>query len=108
MIDERLASARIAALFSVARPAYLATLANAALLLVVVWGAFSHVLLIGWAVLLAALTLGRAGLHRSYDRRPAARTPQQWERMLLVGAACAGALWALPPAVLLPQSEPLL
>jgi len=37
--EERLAAARVAALFNVARPAYFASAANAALLLFVLWGA---------------------------------------------------------------------
>ena len=55
MVDQRLAAARIATLFKVARPAYLATIANAALLLLVLWGTLPAAPLLGWSGLVVVL-----------------------------------------------------
>ena len=71
MVQRTLATARVAALFSVARPAYYATLANAGLLLLVLWETFPVALLVAWFAVLLAITLLRIGLHRSYAHRVA-------------------------------------
>jgi diguanylate cyclase (GGDEF)-like protein/PAS domain S-box-containing protein len=112
MAGERLAAARIAALFNVARPAYYATVANAAILIAVLWGAMPSTLLLAWFGILTALTLGRLWLHRRYMRGamgPASSSgAERWESQFALGALAAGALWTFPPAVFFPQSEPLL
>ena len=108
MTERTLAEARVAALFRVARPAYFATLANAALLLLVLWEAFPAPLLIAWFGTLAAVTLARMALHRIYLRSPDRRAPGRWESLFTLGAIAAGALWTFPSAVFLPSSEPLL
>ncbi|MEJ0001325.1 MAG: hypothetical protein WDO13_20510 [Verrucomicrobiota bacterium] len=108
MSEDRLAAARVAALFNVARPAYFASVANAGLLLVAVWEALPPALLLAWFGALAALTLGRTGLQRSYRRNAGARAPGRWESLFVLGAFAAGALWAYPAAVFLPVIEPLL
>ncbi|MFY9317339.1 MAG: hypothetical protein WAO95_17510 [Burkholderiales bacterium] len=56
---ERFEAARVAALFRVARPAYFATIALGALLLLVLWGAFPAGLLTAWLGAIVALTLAR-------------------------------------------------
>ena len=104
----QLVAARVAALFVVARPAYFATIANAGLLMLVLWESFHVALLLSWCAVLLGVTLARAGLHRAYVRDAARRTPPRWESLFTLGAIAAGALWALPPAVFLPVSDPLL
>ena len=109
--SERLTSARIAALFNVARPAYFATLINAGLLVVVLWEAFPAGLLLVWLTLLVALTVARIAFHRRYASSAAqgrVGDPARWETRFAAGALVAGALWAYPPAVFLPASDPLL
>jgi diguanylate cyclase (GGDEF)-like protein/PAS domain S-box-containing protein len=106
--EARLAAARVAALFSVARPAYFATVANAGLLMLVLWEAFPVPLLLAWFGVLLAVTLARAGLHRAYVRDAGRRAPQRWETHFALGAIAAGAIWTYPPAVFLPLSDPLL
>src|SRR5260221_841935 len=108
MIEERLAAARVAALFNVARPAYFATIALAGLLLLVLWEAFPATLLLAWFGILGALTLARIGLQRAYVRRPQARKPERWESLFVLGTIAAGALWTFPSAVFLLAAEPLL
>ena len=108
MAEKQLVTARVAALFSVARPAYYATLANACLLLLVLWEAFPVALLLWWFGVLVAVTLGRVALHRAYVRDAGRHAPQRWESLFTLGAIAAGALWTYPPAVFLPVSDPLL
>jgi diguanylate cyclase (GGDEF)-like protein/PAS domain S-box-containing protein len=108
MIEERLAGERIAALYRVAQSAYFATLANALLLVLVLWGAFPAAQLLGWFALIVAVTLGRAALRRAYARRDGARDPRLWERRFAAGALAAGLAWTVPAVLFLPASEPLL
>jgi diguanylate cyclase (GGDEF)-like protein/PAS domain S-box-containing protein len=108
MAGDRLAETRVAALFDVAKPAYFATLANAALLLLVLWDSFPAVLLGIWFSALTAVTLVRVWLHRRYVAARQARSAQRWERWFALGALVAGALWAFPLAVFAPGSDPLL
>jgi diguanylate cyclase (GGDEF)-like protein/PAS domain S-box-containing protein len=108
MVEEKLAAARVATLFSVSRPAYYATLANAGLLMAILWDMFPVVLLAAWSGLLVAVTLGRVGLHRAYVRDPQRHPPRRWESQFTLGAIAAGALWTYPAAVFLPVSDPLL
>jgi diguanylate cyclase (GGDEF)-like protein/PAS domain S-box-containing protein len=107
MADERLVSARVAALFGVARPAYYATVVNAGLLLLVLWEAFPAALLVAWFGALVALTAARVVWHR---RQLAAGNadPRRREATFALGAFAAGALWSFPSAVFFPASDPLL
>jgi len=107
MADERLVAARVAALFNVSRPAYYATVANAGLLLLVLWEALPAELLLAWFGALVALTAVRVGLHRrlSGARNP---DPRRREAYFALGAFAAGALWSFPSAVFFPASDPLL
>ncbi|MSQ63015.1 MAG: PAS domain S-box protein, partial [Betaproteobacteria bacterium] len=107
MSEQKIVTARVAALFRVARPAYFATLANAVLLLLVLWEAFPVTLLLAWFGGVVAVTLARVGLHRAYARGAGRHTPYRWEALFALGAIAAGALWAYPPAVFLPVSDPL-
>ena len=106
--DANLDAARVAALFSVARPAYYATLANAGLLVLVLWDAFPAALLLGWFGVLVAVTLARVGLQRAYARHAEQKPSRRWESLFTLGAVVAGALWTYPLAVFLPVSDPLL
>src|SRR5512147_1537030 len=108
MVEERLAEARVAALYKSARSAYFATVANGALLLLVLWNEFPTALLLGWLGLVAVVTVARSGLQRAYARTPGGRDPRRWETRFAVGAISAGLLWTYPPAVFLPASDPLL
>ena len=108
MAEQKIVMAQVAALFRVARPAYYATLANAGLLMLVLWEAFPVALLLAWFGAIVAVTLARIGLHRSYARDDSRRTPQRWEALFTLGAITAGLLWAYPPAAFLPLGDPLL
>jgi diguanylate cyclase (GGDEF)-like protein/PAS domain S-box-containing protein len=108
MPEQRLATARVAALFSVARPAYYATLINASLLVLVLWETLPAALLIAWSAALLAVTVVRFGLHQAYARNARRQSPQRWESQFALGAVAAGALWTYPSAVFLAASDPLL
>ena len=107
MDEGRLAAARVAALFNVARPAYYASIALAGLLLLVLWEALPAPVLLGWFGLLVAVTLVRLGLHRAYLRSNRAHAGR-WETRFAVGALAAGALWTFPAAVFVPETDALL
>ena len=108
MTEDRLSAERVAALFSIARPGYYGSIANAGLLLVVLWDQFPPLLLATWFGLLVALTLVRIALNRRYLREGAAADPASWERRFALGALAAGALWSFPAAVFLGEHDPLL
>jgi diguanylate cyclase (GGDEF)-like protein/PAS domain S-box-containing protein len=107
MADERLVAARVAALFNVSRPAYYATVANAGLLLLVLWEALPAELLLAWFGTLVTLTAVRIGLHRRLSGAPNP-DPRRREAYFVLGAFAAGALWSFPPLVFFPASDPLL
>jgi diguanylate cyclase (GGDEF)-like protein/PAS domain S-box-containing protein len=107
-MEERLAAARVAALFSLARPAYFAAAINPALLLLVLWGAFPAQVLLTWFGLIAAVTVARLGLARAYERNGGAGEPRRWELRFAAGTTAAGLLWIVPAVWFLPGSDPLL
>jgi diguanylate cyclase (GGDEF)-like protein/PAS domain S-box-containing protein len=106
-LRERLDQARLAVLFASAKAADAATLLNAALLAAIVWGPFTAQVLTAWVGALLVVTLCRGLLHRQYAGDPGRRAPEHWERLFALGAFAAGALWAVPPAVLFAESDPL-
>ncbi len=108
MVEERLAAARVAALYKLARPAYFAAAINPALLLLVLWGAFPAPVLLAWFGLNVALTLARLALARAYARSNGAGKPRSWELRFAAGTAAAGLLWVVPAVWFLPGSDPLL
>jgi diguanylate cyclase (GGDEF)-like protein/PAS domain S-box-containing protein len=108
MVEERLAAARVAALYKLARPAYFAAAINPALLLLVLWGAFPAPVLLAWFGLNVVLTLARLVLARAYARSNGAGKPRSWELRFAAGTAAAGLLWVVPAVWFLPGSEPLL
>ncbi len=101
-------AARVATLYRVARPAYATTLANAAILVAVLWGAMDDALLLWWFAALLAVTLVRLALHRAFGRARAGAPARAWELRFALGALATGAIWALAPALLFPAGDPLL
>ena len=108
MIEQRFAAARVAALFGVARTAYVTTIAAGGLLLAILWNSFPAGVLSAWFAALVLVTLGRAALHRRYVRDPGRLAPRAWEKRFALGALAAGALWLVPSAALFPAGDPLL
>ena len=108
MREERLAAARVAALFNVAKPAYYASVALAGLLLLVLWEALPQAVLLAWFGLVVAVTLVRVGLHRAYLRSGPRTEARRWEVRFALGALAAGALWTFPATVFVPETDPLL
>ncbi len=106
--DQSLEAARVSTLYRVARPAYATTLANAAILVAVLWGARQETELLGWYAAVLVVTLARIALHRSFAHAGAAGAARRWEHRFALGALTTGAIWAYAPAVLFPDSGPLL
>jgi diguanylate cyclase (GGDEF)-like protein/PAS domain S-box-containing protein len=104
----RVESARVAALFGIAKTAYAATLAAGGLIVAMLWGSAPAAQLALWFGALAAATLARLALHRSYTRDAARRAPLAWERRFAAGAFAAGLLWATPVALFYPAQDALL
>ena len=108
MVEERLAAARIAALFGVAKNAYATSLAAGLLLCAILWNTIAAPALLGWLVLLVAVALGRIVLHRAYRRDPERLPALAWEKRFVAGAIASGIVWTVPPALLFPAGDPLL
>jgi diguanylate cyclase (GGDEF)-like protein/PAS domain S-box-containing protein len=106
---ERLHAGRVAALFDLARPAHFATLANAAIVTVALWGPLTAHVLFGWFAAVLAVSVARMALQRRFAN-DAARPgdPHRWEMRFALGALAGGALWAFAVVVLFPSGEPLL
>ena len=109
MTEERLNTARVATLFTLARPAYATTVALAGILVVALWAPYAAPLLLGWFALICAVTLVRIGLHlRFVSAAPGGRNPLQWENRFAFGALVSGAVWAFAGMVFFPESDPIL
>lgn len=106
--DEALSGARVSTLYRVARPAYATTLANAAILVAVLWGATAGAVLPAWYAAVLAVTLARLALQRAFARDGGQGDARNWESRFALGALVSGAIWAYAPAVLFPASDPLL
>ena len=106
--DEVLSASRITTLYRGARPAYATTLANAAILVAVLWGATAGAALTAWYAAVLAVTLARLALHRAFARAGGRGDARSWENRFALGALASGAIWAYAPAVLFPAGDPLL
>jgi len=106
--DPRLDAARVEALYRVSKPAYVATLANAGILLVVLWGPYTAGVLLAWFGAMLAVTLARVGLHFAYLRLGLGGDALRWEARLALGALASGAVWSFAPAVFFASGDPLL
>jgi len=104
---QRLRTARMAMLQRVATPAYVATLVNAAILLVALWGAVNGDVLAAWFAAVLTVTAARIAVHLRFRGAQAAGTLAAWERHFALGALAAGAVWASAPAILFPEVDPL-
>jgi diguanylate cyclase (GGDEF)-like protein/PAS domain S-box-containing protein len=106
---QRLDAARVATLFSLAKPAYATALALGAILVAALWDLYTPVVLAGWLAALFLVTLLRLLLHWRYARaKPGPLDAGRWENRFAVGAFASGAAWAFVPAVLFPQGDPIL
>ena len=106
--EERFDQERVAELFSLARPAYLVTPLNGAILALILWGPVAADVLVAWLSGLATVVVARAVLHLSYLRsQTRGSEARAWERRFCVGTFAAGAIWALVPALFFEPGTPL-
>ncbi len=104
----RFEAERVAELFGIARSAYIVSLLNGAILVIILWGPIAAEVLAGWLVSLIAVSAARMSLHLVYLRSQTRQTdPLAWERRFAVGTFAAGALWALTPGLFFEPGEPL-
>jgi signal transduction histidine kinase/ActR/RegA family two-component response regulator len=87
-------AAQIRLLYEQTPWALIATLANAAIVVLVLWSRFSKFWLLGWFIVCILAVLGRFWLGRSYLlSRPMAAASPRWGRRFLLGVTVNGMLW---------------
>ena len=105
----RLGKARVTTLYTLAKPAYATALVLGGLLVLALWDLYAPGLLAAWFAVLLGVTIARIALHwRFASARARAEDMPRWERRFALGALASGALWALVPAVLVPEADPIL
>jgi len=105
---QRFDAERVAELFFLARSAYVVSLLNGGVLVLILWGSTASEVLAGWGVSLICVTAVRMSLHLVYLRSTTRTTaPLAWERRFAIGTFAAGALWALTPGLFFEAGEPL-
>src|SRR5438132_7737078 len=106
MDELRLNAARIAALYTLARPAYATVLALTGILCVAFWEAYPAALLLGWLGAVIAVTLARVALHWQYMRaHPSPAAHDRWENWFAIGAFASATTWAFAALVLFPRGD---
>ena len=106
MEEARLAQARVATLYRMARPAYLGGTAAAGVLVFVLWEVVPPALLAGWFAAFVAIVSARVAVHGAYMRAEAAGRAANslaWENRFALGALASGAAWCFVPASLFPS-----
>jgi len=103
--DERLHTARVAALFEVAPTAYFATPIGGALVALLLWSPTNAGALAGWMAALAVVTGSRVALHFAYLRVPARLESASWEGAYALGAFAAGVTWTVPALLFFPEAD---
>jgi diguanylate cyclase (GGDEF)-like protein/PAS domain S-box-containing protein len=104
---QRLHEARMTALQRVAAAAYAATLLNAAILLIALWGAVGVEVLVAWFGAVLVVTAARLIVHLRFAHARAAGRLVAWERQFALGVFAAGAVWAAAPAIVFAELDPL-
>src|SRR6185437_11720644 len=81
--------------------ALLASLVNGAFCVGVLWPKVPHLLLLGWAGLLALCLIARLSLWQAYRRRTSGMSEaDRWGRWFTLGALVTGAVWGSLAAVI--------
>jgi len=93
-------------LYRLSRPAYIATLVNAAIVTGVLWGVVPKGLLLAWLTAMTVAICARYALYVAYLKAP--RPPDEvraWARRFIVGSGTTGLIWGLLAAALYPASS---
>ena len=97
---------QIRLLFQQLPAALIATTVVGGLVVYVLWGHVSAVLLLGWLLALAAVSLGRIALMRAYFRAsPLITAAAPWGRRFLIGVLLSGVVWGVVGLLPLPMSR---
>lgn len=105
--QEKVLEAQVDLLYQQAPSGFVATVANATILVAALWGVIESMVLVSWYGYILAVTAGRYALVRSY-RRPSARARPigVWLGRFTAGAALAGIGWGLEGTLLFPHQSP--
>jgi len=91
---QEIRASQIKLLYQQLPSALIATVVNATILVLILWGEVSRPLLIGWLLAIGALVLGRYGLLSAYvQANPTSADSPRWARYFLLGGGAAGLLW---------------
>ncbi|MBN2896406.1 MAG: EAL domain-containing protein [Campylobacterales bacterium] len=85
----------------------LAIVLNGFFIGVLLWDIPQRPLLVGWIVLLFAISLWRLGLYLEYRKDPQRRSVRMWERLFLVGVVLSGLMWGSAGFLLFDAEDPL-
>ena len=104
--EDALAVEKLNLLYNQSSAGFLATIANAGILIFLLWGIASPVGLGAWFAYVVSVTLARFFLVSWYHQQP--RAPEetaQWRARFLVGAGAAGLGWGLASVCFLPTDS---
>ncbi len=90
----QIATGQVTLLYTQAPAGLVASVANAGVVVYLLWPLIAHALLLSWWTLLLALSLGRLLLVRHYQRGAhSVHELRYWRRLFLLGASANGLLW---------------
>jgi len=85
---------------------FVATIINAPILVIVMWPAIDHSILLTWLSLILLLTLMRSYLSYQYNKAsPPPEKAHLWYRRFLVGNITAAILWGTSALILFPETD---
>jgi len=104
--QDQVQAEQVRQLYHLSRPAYVATLINASVLVFALWGLVPALMLGGWLCAMFLTTAARFLLYRSYLRAaPRSADSSRWLRRFVIGAGAAGVMWGLAGSGLFPESS---
>jgi PAS domain S-box-containing protein len=68
---------------------------NAAIVVMILWGALPAAMLLGWLVTMAVVVAARLALSYRFNRTPEARPVESWARLHALGSGATGLNWGL-------------
>jgi len=93
---QKILAKQVQLLFQQTTPAFSATLFNALVLVLVLWGQTSEKLLIAWLIAVCLLTFIRFLFVKAYFRKePSVATAEIWGKLFAAGVLLSGILWGM-------------
>jgi signal transduction histidine kinase/CheY-like chemotaxis protein len=110
MVPPAVRADQIRTLYDQSGPVLLANMINCLIVTATLWTAprQPHSFLLGWAGLMAAMTVGRLALRRQYRTgAPSVDEAPRWGRRFVVGSLISGLLWGIGAATFFDAHSPL-